>query len=331
MPDEHRNSLVISNNLNTTIGEVGITPPTVIRSGNAAAEKFLEFFAATLSNRNTRDAYYRACCRFFSWCEYQGIAHLWSIRPLHVAAYIESLGKEFEKPTVKQHLAAIRTLFDWLVIGQIVPTNPSNSVRGPKHIVRRGKTHALSVGEARSLLDSVPDRAIVDLRDRALIGLMLFGFARVGAVVTMQVHDYYPQGKRWWVRFREKGGKRHEMPVHCELEQYLNSYLNAAAIGSEKVTPLFRSIRGRSGALKHNGMTRVDVYRMVRRRALAAGLSGNVCCHTFRATGITAYLDNGGTLEKAQRMAAHESPLTTKLYDRTSDDIAIEEIERIKI
>ena len=167
------------------------------------------------------------------------------------------------------------------------------------------------------------------LRDRALIGLMAYSFARVSAAVSMKVEDYYGQGKRWWVRLHEKGGKRHEMPAH--LEAYLDTYLEAARIEEAKKSPLFRSARGRTGELSERAMDRVDVYRMIRRRAQAAGLDADICCHTFRATGITAYLENGGTLENAQAMAAHESPRTTKLYDRTGDDITLDEVERIAI
>jgi site-specific recombinase XerD len=250
---------------------------------------------------------------------------------MHVAAYIRALGKDFEKPTVKQHLAAIRMLFDWLVVGQVVAINPAHAVRGPKHAVKRGKTPVLTPDEARKLLDSIDVTTVVGLRDRALIGMMAYSFARVSAVVSMRVEDYYSAGKRWWVRLHEKGGKRHEMPCHHNLEAYLDAYLQAAKILEAKKSPLFRSARGRTGALTENAMSRIHVWQMIQRRAREAGLNGDVCCHTFRATGITAYLDNGGTLENAQLMAAHESPRTTKLYDRTGDEITLDEVERIAI
>ena len=138
------------------------------------------------------------------------------------------MAKDFEKPTVKQHLAAIRMLFDWLVTGQVVATNPAHSVRGPKHVVKTGKTTVLTGEQARELLDSIDISTVVGLRDRALISVMTFAFARIGAVVAMRVEDYYPNGKRWWVRLHEKGGKRHEMPAHHNLEAYLDAYIEAA-------------------------------------------------------------------------------------------------------
>jgi integrase len=247
---------------------------------------------------------------------------------------------------VKQHLAAIRMLFDWLVVGQILAINPAHAVRGPKHVVKRGKTPVVSEDEARRLLDSIkvkktvtlPDGSkaevpsLVGLRDRALIGVMVYSFARISAVVAMQVEDYFPNGKHWWLRLHEKGGKRHEMPAHHKLKQFLDEYLDAAGIRDGGKTPLFRSALGRTGMLTDRAMHRVDAYQMVRRRTAEAGLKGKLGCHVFRATGITAYLvEAGGTLENAQAMAVHEGPRTTKLYDRTGDEITLDEVERIAV
>lgn len=267
---------------------------------------------------------------FFEWCLARGYSELLQIEAMTVAAYIEQLGRSQSKPTVKQHLAAIRMLFDWLVVGQVLPGNPASSVRGPTHVVRRGKTPVLSTDEARKLLDSIDATTLIGLRDRALIAVMVYSFARVSAVVGMLVEDYYPEGKRWWLRLHEKGGKLHQVPAHHVVEGYLDIYLHAAGVRGERRSPLFRTI-SRAGTLTNRPITRNDVLRMVKRRARAAGVSPDTCCHTFRATGITAYLDNGGTIENAQAIAAHESPRTTKLYDRTNDEITLDEIERIRI
>ena len=311
-------------------GRAIVVPKLVADVGDKAARRYANFFGA-IENDNTRAAYLRACASFFAWCEARNIRDLAEVEPIHVGVYVKALGAAREKPTVKQHLAAVRMLFDWLVVGQIVAINPAHAVRGPKHVVKRGKTPVLTPADARKLLDAIDVSTVVGLRDRALIGLMVYSFARVSAAVGMRVEDYYSQCKRWWVRLHEKGGKRHEMPAHHNLEAYLDAYLEAAQIGDARKTPLFRSVRGRTGALTDNAMGHVDVYRMIRRRARDAGLDGDICCHTFRATGITAYLENGGTLENAQAMAAHESPRTTKLYDRTGDEITLDEVERIVI
>lgn len=303
-------------------------PAVVVACGDAGMRRFIEFFTVTIRNKNTRLAYAQAIKQFFDWCERSGVQRLEQIAPVVVAGYIER--HKAAPPTVKQHLAAIRMLFDWLVTGHVVQHNPATSVRGPKHVVKRGKTPVLTADEARRLIDSIDVSTLVGFRDRALIGVMVYSFARVSATTAMRVGDYYPEGKRWWFRLHEKGGKRHEVPAHHNAEAYLDAYLRAAGIGDEARSPLFRTI-DRQGRLTERGMNRNDALRMIKRRAKAAGLSVKVCCHTFRATGITAYLENGGTIEKAQVIAAHESPRTTKLYDRTSDEITLDEIERIVI
>ena len=136
-----------------------------------AAKRFLEFFAAQIRNPNTRKAYFRAVSRFAAWCELNGLTELVDLEPVHVAAYVEQLGKQLSPPSVKQHLAAIRMLCDWLVVGQVIATNPAAPVRGPRHVVRKGKTPVLAAEEARTLLDSIPGDTVVGMRDRALIAL----------------------------------------------------------------------------------------------------------------------------------------------------------------
>jgi len=296
-------------------------PAAIGRAGDRAAERFMEFFAATIRNRNTRAAYAQAVTQFFSWCEEHRVYALDQVKPIVVASYIEV--HPGAAPTVKQHLAAIRMLFDFLVTGQVIPMNPASSVRGPKHVVKRGKTPVLRAEQARTLLDSIRTDSIVGLRDRALIAIMVYTFARVSAVVHMRVEDYYENGHRWWIRLHEKGGKRHEVPAHHNAQEYLHAYLDLAGIRDETKGPLFRSVDKRK-AMTLNAMTRTDVLRMIKRRAHEAGLPSSTCCHTFRATGITAYLENDGTIENAQAIAAHESPRTTKLYDRTGDEITLD-------
>jgi len=305
----------------------GQVPDVIDRAGGQARKRFLEFFTATIRNENTRMAYARAAGSFFLWCESYRL-ELIDIELIHVAAYIER--HPGAPPTVKQHLAAVRMLFDWLVTGQVLAMNPAASVREPKHVVKRGKTPVLDADQARQLLDSIDTAKLSGLRDRALIAVMVFSFARVSAAVSLKVENYYQDGKRWWFRFREKGGKQHQVPAHHTAEAYMDAYLFAARIGEEKKTPLFQSVT-RHSLLSGSAMTRNDALRMVKRRAKAARLPETTCNHTFRATGITAYLSNGGTIENAQAIAAHESPRTTKLYDRTSDEITLDEIERILI
>jgi site-specific recombinase XerC/protein gp37 len=219
------------------------------------------------------------------------------VQPLHVATYIEQLGRERSAPTVKQRLAAIRHLFDWLVTGQVVPLNPAASVRGPSHSVKRGKTPVLDRAEVRALLDSIDVSKPIGLRDRALIGLMVYSFARVGAALSMKVEDVYVQNRRLWVRLHEKGGKRHEMPCHHNLETYLHAYVDACGLDRDPRGPLFRTIGRGTDALTATPLPQANAHAMIRRRAGAADIATKIGNHTFRASGITAYLKNGGTLE----------------------------------
>jgi integrase/recombinase XerD len=169
------------------------------------------------------------------------------------------------------------------------------------------------------------------LRDRALIGVMVYTFARINAVLEMKVSDYFVQGRRGWVRLHEKGGKEHEVPCHHNLEQYLDEYIAAAGIADDPDGLLFRTAAGKTGKLTPNAMWQQDAYQMIQRRAATAGIKTRIGNHTFRATGITAYLKNKGTLETAQHIANHESPRTTKLYDRREDEISLDEVEKISI
>ena len=306
-------------------------PAIVAGTGERAGVRFLEFFAAQIRNPHTRRAYARAAAEFFAWLESVGVASLPQVQAMHVAAWIELEGREVSAPSVKQRLAAIRHLFDWLVTGHIVQVNPAASVRGPRHVVRSGKTPVLEPAEARHLLDSIDASTPAGLRDKALIGLMVYSFARVGAALAMRVEDVYTQNRRLWVRLHEKGGKHHAMPCHHSLEEIMEAYIAGAGLAGNPKGPLFRTIGRGTGQLTGTSLPQQNAHAMIRRRAAAAGIKTLIGNHSFRATGITAYLKNGGTLEKAAAMANHASTRTTQLYDRRRDDMSLDEVERILI
>jgi site-specific recombinase XerD len=323
-----------------------LQPARLFAPNPKAARRFLEFFTAQINNDHTRRAYLNATRRFAAWCEAHGLAELASVQAFHVAAFIKDLQGHVSPPTVKQHLAALRMLFDWLVTGQVLEVNPAHAVRGPKYVVKKGKTPVLNVDEARALLDSIPvvvkttdpdgqvreSADLAGLRDRALIGLMVYTFARVSAMIRMKVGDYFVQGRRGWVRLHEKGGKEHEVPCHHTLEELLDAYVAAAGLDAGNPDqPLFQTAAGHAGILSGKALWQQDAYRIIQRRAATAGIETQIGNHTFRATGITAYLKNGGKLEIAQQIANHESPRTTKLYDRRQDEISLDEVERISI
>lgn len=310
---------------------VRVLPALVAAADNRAQLRFLEFFAVTIRNPHTRRAYARAAGEFLAWCQARGVASIADVQPLHVAAWIEVLGRDVSAPTVKQRLAGVRHLFDWLVTGQVIPTNPAASVRGPTHSVRRGKTPVLAPDEARRLLDAIDVTTPAGLRDRALIGLMVYSFARIGAALAMRVEDAFVQNRRLWVRLHEKGGKRHEMPCHHNLEDYLSAYIDECSLRDDRKGPLFRTIARGTKRLSDTPLPQANAFQMVRRRAVAADIETAIGNHSFRATGITAYLKNGGTLERAAMMANHASTRTTQLYDRRSDDVTLDEVERVLI
>jgi len=308
-------------------------PSLVVRAGEGAQRRYIEFFVAQIRNRNTREAYRRAVVEFLGWAEDAGISDLLDIEPVHVAAWVELKTRSFEPQTVKQQLAALRHLFDWLVTGHVLHTNPASFVRGPKFSYTKGKTPILTPGEARRLIRSIPTDTVVGLRDRALIGLMIYTFARVSAAVKMDVKDVYPKQESLWVRLHEKGGKHHEMPCQHNLKDWLKEYIEAAGIGEDKNAPLFRSVDRKTKALSERHLDRQRAWAMVKRRTQQAGIeTPGICNHTFRGTGITAYLENPeAKLEHAQQMAAHSDPKTTRLYDRRSDQVSLDEVERIGI
>ena len=329
-PPDHLPSLARPGALSTDLA-AHVVPALVADAGEQAGWRYIEFFTANIRNPNTRRAYARACSRFFAWCEDRGLT-LAAIRPFDVAAWVEGLQKDHSAPGVKQQLAAVRMLFDWLVTGQVVPTNPAAAVRGPAYVLKTGKTPVLESDEWRKLVDSIPTTTLRDLRDRALIATLTYSFARIGAALKMKVEDLRSRGAGWTIRLHEKGGKDHSMPCHHSLAEALHAYIAAASMAEVKKAPLFRSSRGHAGTeLSDKPMSQPDAWRMIRRRAVAAGITAPIGNHTFRATGITAYLANGGSLEHAQEMAAHESPRTTKLYDRTKERLTQDEVERIRL
>ncbi len=308
-----------------------LVPPIVADTHEDAAERFVEYFAATIRNANTRAAYMNAVTDFLAYSPVAGLGSLAEIRSIHVSAYIEHATARFAPQTVKLRLAGLRGLFDWLARHGVLESNPAAPVRGPAYSQARGKTPILTAAEAKRLIESIDAKSLVGLRDRALIGVMVYSFSRVSAAIGMDLDDLVRTAGRSWLRLSEKGGKVHEMPVHHRLLEHLEAYI--AALGGEidPKEPLFRAARGRTGALSVERMTRHDAYAMVRRRAVKAGVVEKIGNHSFRGTGITTFLMNEGTLEQAQEMANHSSPRTTKLYDRRADKITQDAVERIRI
>jgi site-specific recombinase XerD len=248
--------------------------------------------------------------------------------PLVTRLLNTGLQQELGVTSVKQHLSAIRMLFDYLVTGHVVPFNPAQAVQAPRYSASEGKTPILSAQETRLLLDSIDTSSVWGLRNRALIGVLVFSCARVSAVVGMKLEDYFSEGKEWKLRLHEKRGKLHVVPAHHQVIEYVDAYIAAAGIQQEPKKPLFRQFtQGR--LLTDEPMTRHATVQMVKRYARQAGLPESICCHTFRGTGITIALENGSTLEEAQRLANHADIRTTMLYDRRDKTVKRGVVERI--
>src|SRR5438132_3937880 len=201
---------------------------------------------------------------------------------------------------------AIRMLFSWLTEKGVLAMNPAREVKTERFSRTEGKTPAFVEGEVQKLLGAIDSSTHTGLRDRALLGVLAYTFARVGAVVNLKVEDYYPSGKRFLLRFKEKGGKEKELPVHHKLEELLDQHLKTSGLEKEPQSPLFPASIGKTGKLSRRPLVRTDAADMLKRRLKQAGLPAHYSPHSFRATGITNFLENDGTLEAAQRRSRRQ-------------------------
>ncbi len=304
-----------------------LLPVLIANAGEKAQKRFLEFFLVSIRNKNTRDAYGFAVGAFLRWCEERGLT-LASIEPLMVAAYIER--HSGSPATINQHLAAIRKLFDYLVTGQIMPFNPASSVKGPKERITTGKTPVLTGQEAAMLFATCDVATPTGLRDQALFRVMLYTTSRISALLNAKRGDYVKRSGRAFLRQHEKGGVYREVPLHHQAEQALDRYLEVAAIKDPKAF-LFQPTAQDRKSLMNRKLSRFSALERVKIAAAKAGLNPDACNHTFKATGITLYRKAGGSLENARKMAAHSSAETTRLYDRSDQELTQVEVERIVV
>lgn len=310
-------------------GNSGNIPAIILESGNSARFAYEEFFFARIRNPHTRRAYQHAVHRFLDWCRLLSLP-LSAISPRHVGEYLQRLNGSIA--TRKLHLAALRHFFDELVTRHAVVLNPAASVRGERYQVIEGKTPEIGVGPARTLLASIDPGRLVGLRDRAVIGVLIYTAARVGAVASLNRRDFYDTGGQYCLRFLDKGGKSREIPVRHDLQLFLLAYLDAAELNvAEPNAPIFRTALHRTGLLTPRRMSPADIGRMIRRRGQAAGLSPRLSPHSFRVTTITDLLNQGVPLGDVQYLAGHADPRTTRLYDRRQKQVTRNIVERISV
>ena len=310
-------------------GERQAVPTLISDNGPAAEFVWDEFIYGRLRNPHTRRNYRHAVARFLAWCEGRGI-ELVRIAPRDVGQYLDSL--DFAPATKKLHLAALRHSFDQLVNRHVIILNPAATVRGERLQVIEGRTPEITVKQARALLGSIATSHVIGLRDRAIISILIYTAARVGAVAQLRRADYYDAGDQHCLRFTEKGTKFREIPVRHDLRGFIAAYLQAGGLEySDKSTPLFRTTVRKTKRLTQNAMTAGDMSRMVKRRMRDAKLPARLSPHSFRVATITDLLSQGVPLEDVQMLAGHADPRTTRLYDRRNRRVTRNIVERISI
>ena len=301
--------------------------PAIVKAAGRSAEfAWEEFFQAEIANAHTRKNYLHAVQKFLAWVEGRGL-ELPRITPGDVGAYLQDLDR-LSVPTKKLHLAALRRFFDRLVNRHACVINPAATVKAERYAVVEGKTPEIGVEQARTLLKSIDVSNPVGLRDRAVLAVLVYTAARVGAVSKLTVKNLIHDGSQYTLRFSEKGGKSREIPVRHDLEQILLGYKQAAGITEG---PFFRTANRKTKTLTKNAMTGIDVCRMMKRRLKAAGLPGHFSPHSFRVATVTDLLEQNVPLEDVQYLAGHADPRTTRIYDRRRRKVTRNIVERISI
>jgi site-specific recombinase XerD len=293
-------------------------------------EEFEDTIASELRNPNTLSAYLYAWRNFVDWCgrQEQKLDPL-KVRAAHVGAWI---AQHKGKPrTQRQHLSAVRRLFDVYVLKGLIETNPAARVKAAKFSVRRAGTTSLDPDEARRFFAQLKSYSLLQQRNMALVRVFFHHAPRVSAVVKLRVADYFLKGKQRWLRLGEKHGKVHELPVHPKAQQAIEVWLANSGLSDQSDWPLFPAfLRDRETSICHP-ISRRSLYKLLRRFARKAEIDKKIGCHSFRATAITFFRENGGSLEDAAKIANHERVDTTKLYDHTSDKALAGHILRVDI
>jgi site-specific recombinase XerD len=307
-----------------------VNPPrSLTDAGPSAHFAWEEFFSAQLRNPHTRALYRRAVCRFMAWIEERSVP-LVQVTPGMVGGYFDVHPGAIS--TRKAELAAIRRFFDVLVTRHVLVLNPALSVKGERYQVVEGLTPEISVSQARSLLASISINTMAGLRDRAVIGILIYTAARAGAIAALKVKHLQHDGSQYVLRFAEKGGKSREIPLRHDLQEFVLAYVEAAFLDkASDDTPLFRTIAGRTDRLTTNPLSGVDICRMMKRRLKSAGLPLRLSPHSFRVCTVTDLLGQGVPLEDVQHLAGHADPRTTRLYDRRQRNVTRNVVERISI
>ena len=291
------------------------------------AEAMEASFWGDVSCENTRAAYGRAVKRFLAWLAERGF-NPQLMGSIALRSYFDQMGDEgLSLATQKQHHSAIRRFYEALVTAQVIERNPMLSVRAPRLSVREGSTPALTMEEFRHLVATIEEETIKGKRDRALISLLMTSMARISSVLAMNRSDYIQTASGFELKITDKGNKQRRLPVHSICAELMADYLKVAPEGS--TSPLWQGIT-QSGVWSGVRLNRSAAGKMIQARGIAAGLGEKYRCHSMRATGITALLEEGVGIDVVQDIAGHASSATTRLYDRRERRIKQNDIERIR-
>ncbi len=323
----------------------GLCPPLLIVENSSENADYVNVYIDFLmshTNRKTREVYAQGLRRFCDWIvDHKTSSRLPVLSDLtgsQMAAFINSISETDEETgltddkarTVSTVFSAVRTYLDACIAAGLLKTNVARAVRLPRVPSGKGATPVLDNALVARMIDMIPMETEADYRDRAMIAMMAYSLFRISAVCRLQVRDYQMRGNLRYIVTVEKRSKVHEMPVHEILAHYIDDYLRTTGLIDRPDAPLFQGSTPRGGSLTSHAYSRNASWKMIQRRAKAAGYFGEVGNHSLRATGITNYLAHGGQLEEARKMAGHKSAETTRLYDRNIDAVDPEEVSKIR-
>ena len=316
----------------TEAGEVLLAPFDLLEGTSEStraktAETFLELLGARVRNPNTRNAYRVAWRSFLAFCSARQLK-LENVKAYHVGAWLDQ--HPGSRSTQRQHLAAVRLLFDSLMMRGVVEYNPAARARPARLVRESSHTRVFEEAEIVAFLDSISPNSLKDIRDKAIFCVLLYSWCRVSALINLSVADYYERGGTRWLRFQEKRGKEHEVPVHSKAKEAVDLWLERSHLASNRSAPLFPSFAKNRETLNARRLDRRSVLKLVEKRAKASGTLKRVCCHSFRATGVTEYMNSGGTIELVQRIAGHPSPATTRIYDRSGEQLTLRRLRECR-
>ncbi|PHR62216.1 MAG: hypothetical protein COA43_00830 [Robiginitomaculum sp.] len=313
-----------------------VPPEIIIFSGQKFVTSYAAFFAS-IHNEKTEESYSRALINFFRYLKRKSITDLNTVDAPRMALYLKALkrrknkkGKPIALATIAIEISAIRMFFKSCVNNGALVASPAAEIHPPKLRRTTGATPVIVPEMVRLILNTIPDKTQANYRDKALIAIMTFTFYRISATLSMQVKDYYLIGDERWVKAKEKGSKIHKMPVHPDLREIMDQYIVEADLEGKREALLFPSSHGKSGRLNGKPYSRTAAWKMVNRHARRAGYHDEIGNHSFRASGITQYMNMGGSLKQARKLAGHSHISTTMLYDRSEDLEKSKEIARLK-